>query len=138
MPASHTGVSMAIERDRSVAELLQDIVSNIQQIIRSEVLLAKTEVKEEARRAAKAGRLLAGGAALAIYALGFLLLCCVYALSAAIAAWAAALIVGAAIAIMAALLLRVGIRRLREVSPTPQKTVQTVKENVRWAKNQVK
>jgi len=117
---------------------MQDIVTNVQQIIRSEVLLAKTEAKEEGLRAAKAARLLGGGAAVAFYALGFLLLFCVYALATAIAAWAAALIVAAGLGITAAVLLRTGIKRLREVSPTPQKTIETVKENVRWAKNQVK
>ena len=129
---------MPIEKDRSVSELMQDIVTNVQQIIRSEVLLAKTEAKEEGLRAAKAARLLGGGAAVAFYALGFLLLFCVYALATAIAAWAAALIVAAGLGITAAVLLRTGIKRLREVSPTPQKTIETVKENVRWAKNQVK
>ena len=129
---------MPIEKDRSVPELLQDIVANVQQIIRSEVLLARTEVKEEALQAGKAGRLLIGGAAVAFYALGFLLLCLVYALAMVVAAWAAALIVGAGLGIIAAVLLRVGVRRLRQVSPTPQRTIESVKENVRWAKNQVR
>ena len=129
---------MPIEKDRSVSELMQDIVTNVQQIIRSEVLLAKTEAKEEGLRAAKAARLLGGGAAVAFYALGFLLLFCVYALATAIAAWAAALIVALGLGIIAAVLLRIGIKRIREVSPAPQKTIETVKENVRWAKNQVK
>ena len=129
---------MATERDRSVSGLVQDVVGNVQQIIRSEVLLAKTEVKEEASRAAKAARLLLGGAVVAFYAVGFLLLFCVYALSTALAAWAAALIVAVALGITAALLLKIGIKQIRQVSPTPQKTIQSVKENVRWAKNQVK
>jgi len=129
---------MATERDRSVSGLVQDVVGNVEQIIRSEVLLAKTEVKEEASRAAKAARLLLGGAVVAFYAVGFLLLFCVYALSTALAAWAAALIVAVALGITAALLLKIGIKQIRQVSPTPQKTIQSVKENVRWAKNQVK
>ena len=79
---------MPIERDRSVSELMQDIVANVQQIIRSEVLLAKTEVKEEALQASKAGRLVIVGAVAAFYSVGFLLLFCVYALATAIAAWA--------------------------------------------------
>ena len=128
---------MAMERDGSVSQLLQDIVANVQEIIRSEVLLAKTEVKE-AGRAAKAGQLLAGGIGLAFYALGFLLLFLVYALATAIAAWAAALIVAVGLGIVAAVLLRIGIKRIKQVSPTPQKTVETMKDNVRWAKNQVK
>jgi uncharacterized membrane protein YqjE len=129
---------MAVERDRSVSELVQHIVANVQQIIRSEVLLARTEIKEEGIRAVKAGRLLIGGAAVGFYALGFLLLCCVYALTSVVAPWAAALIVGVGLGIIAALLLNIGARRIREVSPTPQKTIQSMKENVRWAKSQVK
>ncbi len=129
---------MPIEKDRSVSELLQDVVANVQEMIRSEVLLAKTEIREEARRAAKAGQLLVGGLAVAFYALGFLLLFCVYVLATAIAAWAAALIVGIGLAVIAAVLLRVGIRRIKQVSPAPRKAIESVKENVRWAKGQVK
>src|SRR6266542_2787996 len=125
---------MPIEKDRSVSELLQDVVANVQEMIRSEVLLAKTEIREEARRAAKAGQLLVGGLAVAFYALGFLLLFCVYVLATAIAAWAAALIVGIGLAVIAAVLLRVGIRRIKQVSPAPRKAIESVKENVRWAK----
>src|SRR5689334_6196871 len=124
---------MALEKDRSVSELLQDIVANVQQIIRSEVLLAKTEVKEEALQASKAARYLGIGGAAALYGVGFLLLFCVYALATAIAAWAAALIVGIVLSIIAAVLLKIGVTRIKQVSPTPQRTIQSVKENVRWA-----
>lgn len=126
---------MAIEKDRSFGELLQDIAASLQQIVRSEVLLAKIELKEEGIRAAKAGRLLAGGAAVGLYALGFLLLCCVYALTSVVAPWAAALIVGVALGIIAALLLNVGARRMKHVRPAPQETIESVKQNVRWAKS---
>jgi hypothetical protein len=129
---------MAIERERSIPEVLQSIVADVQQIIRSEVLLAKTEIKEEASQAAKAGGLLAVGAAAGFYALGFLLLFCVYALEVVVVPWAAALIVGVAIAIAAALLIRTGTKRIKRIRPTPEKTIQSVKENVQWVKNQAK
>jgi uncharacterized membrane protein YqjE len=128
---------MAIETNRSFSELLQDIVANVQQIIRSEVLLAKTEIKEEGTQAVRAGRLLAGGAAVGFYALGFLLLCCVYALTSVVAPWLAALIVGVGLGIIAAVLLNVGSRRFREIR-APEKTIQSLKEDVQWAKRQVK
>jgi uncharacterized membrane protein YqjE len=131
-------IHMAFERDRPVSELVQDIVANIQQIIRSEVLLAKAELKEEALKASKAARLVAVGGVAALYGLGFLLLFCVYALTTAFPAWASALIVGVGLAIIAAVFLRIGIRRLRQVSPVPPKTVETVKENMRGAKNQMR
>lgn len=38
---------MSSEPQRSISELLRDIVENIQEIVRSELLLAKTEIKEE-------------------------------------------------------------------------------------------
>lgn len=126
-----------METDRSIPEILRDITSNVQQIIRAEVLLAKTEVKDEAMHATKAGRPLIGGAIAALYAAGFLLLCCVYALQLVVAAWAAALIVGGGVAVVAAFLVNVGLKRLRQVSPTPERTIASVKENLQWTKNQV-
>ena len=129
---------MAIEGERSMTEVLQDIVADVQQIIRSEVLLAKTEIKEEATQAAKAGGLLAVGAVTAFYALGFLLLFCVYLLGVVIVPWAAALIVGVTVAIAAGVLLSTGIKRIKQVSPTPQRTVDSLKENVQWVKDQTK
>jgi len=129
---------MATDRERSIPELLKDIVGNIQDIIRSEVLLAKTEMREEGGRAARAGSVLLFGGVLGFYALGFLLLCCVYALEMALPAWAAALVVGAVLGIIAAVILKAGSKRIRAVSPTPRRTVETMKENVRWAKNQAR
>lgn len=113
---------MPSESDRSFSELLQDIVTNVEQTVRAEAVLARTELKQEALRAAPAGRGLAVGAALALCALGFLLLGCVYALETAIPAWAAALTIGAAAGIIAAVLLKSGVRRISQVG-TPEKTV---------------
>ena len=61
--------------------------------IRSEFRLAKTEIREEAVVAGKAATIAGSGAVLALYAGGFLLLACVYALQLVVAAWLAALIV---------------------------------------------
>lgn len=126
-----------METNRSISEILQGITTNVQQIIRAEVLLARTEVKEEAAQVGRAGRPLIGGALAALYAAGFLLLCCVYALEIVVAAWAAALIVGGGVAIAAALLIKVGLRRLRQVSPIPQRSIASVKENLQWTKDQL-
>jgi hypothetical protein len=126
-----------METDRSITEVLQDIAANVQQIIRSELLLAKTEVRQEAIQTVRAGRPLIGGGIAGMYAVGFLLLCCVFALEIVVAAWAAALIVGGGVGIIGAVLVKVGLNRLRQVSPTPERTVATVKENVKWAKTKL-
>ncbi len=80
--------------DRSFTEVLQDIVGNIQTIVRAEVRLARTEVAEEVHKAKPAGLAIAGGAVLGLCAVVFLLLAAVYGLSLVMPNWAAALIVG--------------------------------------------
>ena len=44
---------MALD-ERSLADILRDIMRNLQEIVRSEVRLAKTEIADEAARAARA------------------------------------------------------------------------------------
>jgi len=128
---------MPVNSDRSFTEVVGDIVGNVQGIIRSEVRLAKTEMREEAVAAGKAGGIAGAGAALAFYALGFLLLTCVYALEIALAAWLSALLVAVGAGVIGATLIYVGRKRLRQV-PAPRKTIETIKENVEWAKQQTK
>ncbi len=124
--------------DRSIAEVLQDILRNLQEIIRSEVRLAKTEVREEAVKAKSAGALLGGGAVCGLFATFFLLLTIVYALALVLPYWAAALIVAVVLAIIAAIVLSAGVKQFKRVHPVPDKTIENVKENVEWAKQQTK
>jgi uncharacterized membrane protein YqjE len=88
--------------DRPIMQVLQDIVANIQEIMRSEIRLAKAEMKQESSKAARARAVLAGGTVLAVYGLVFLLLAIVYALSLAVKAWLAALIVAVITGVIAA------------------------------------
>jgi uncharacterized membrane protein YqjE len=117
---------------------LQDILRNVQEILRSEVRLAKTEIREEAAKAKSSAALLAVGAVTAIFAILFLLLMIVYMLGLVMPRWTAALIVGAALAVVASLMLTAGTRRFKQIHPTPERTVETIKENVEWAKQQAK
>jgi len=128
---------MAAE-DRSLTNLFQDIVRNVQEIMRSEVRLAKAEVREEAAKAKSSAILLGAGAASAGFAVLFLLLMIVYALTLVMPNWAAALIVAVVLAITASVLLTTGTKRFKQIHPTPERTVQTIKENVEWAKQQTK
>ncbi|HTZ49064.1 MAG TPA: phage holin family protein [Verrucomicrobiae bacterium] len=127
-----------VPSQRSVADVLQDIVGNLQQIIRSEFRLARAELKEKADRAAKPATTLAAGAILGFYGIGFLLLAIVYALSLALSVWLAALIVSAVLIVAAAILVATGRNKLKQIQPVPEKTVETMKENVQWAKDQIR
>jgi hypothetical protein len=86
----------------------------------------------------KAAGMLVAGAVLGIYALGILLLFAVYALAGPLPDWLAALIVGVVVAIIAAVLVKVGLDRVKSVNPAPDKTIDSVKEDIQWVKQQTR
>src|SRR5688572_10758780 len=122
---------------RSIPEILQDVLTNIQDIVRAEVRLAKAELGEELNRARSGGLLIGVGAVAAIFSTLFLLLACVYALVLVVPNWAAALIVAAAVGIAAAVTLSLGLKRLKTIQAAP-KTAASLKENVQWARQLTK
>jgi uncharacterized membrane protein YqjE len=126
------------QMQRSVPEVLQDIVGNLQGIIRAEFRLAKTEITEEAAKAAKPGAMYATGLALGFYGVGFLLLAAVYGLSTVMSGWLAALIVGGVVAIVGAGVVSSSAKKLKRLNLTPEKTMRSLEENVQWAKERIK
>jgi uncharacterized membrane protein YqjE len=122
---------------RSIPEILQDVLANIQDIVRAEVRLAKAELGEELNRARAGGLLIGVGAVAAIFSALFLLLACVYVLGLIMPIWAAALIVAAAVGVAAAVTLGLGLKRFKTIEAAP-KTAASLKENVRWAKQLTK
>jgi uncharacterized membrane protein YqjE len=128
----------APQMQRSVPEILEDVVSNLTQIVQAEFRLAKSELKEGAEKAAGPGAMLGAGVALAFYGLGFLLLAGVYALSLVMASWLATLIVGGVLAVAAGILISAGSTKLKRVNLTPDKTIRTLEEDVQWAKQQIR
>jgi uncharacterized membrane protein YqjE len=123
---------------RSVPEVLEDIANNLAQIVQAEFRLAKTELKEGAERFAGPGATLGAGVALAFYALGFLLLAAVYALSLVMAVWLAALLVGGVLAAAAGIFISAGRTKLKRINFAPDKTIRTLQEDAQWAKQQIK
>jgi uncharacterized membrane protein YqjE len=131
MPPQHA------QNGRSMTEILQDIIADIQEIVRSEFRLAKVEIQEETAKVTRSGVPLIVGLILGLYGLGFLLLAAVHALSLIVDAWLAALIVGFGVGVISLILISVGRNRLKGVK-VPEKTIGTVKENVQWAKHQIR
>ena len=122
--------------ERSFTVVLQDIMRNVQEIIRAEVRLAKAEIREEASKAFSSMVWVMVGAVCAAFALTFLLWTVVYAVGLVWPMWAATLVVAAVLGIAGAVMLSSGIQRMKHVSPTPERTVETIKENVAWVKQQ--
>jgi uncharacterized membrane protein YqjE len=127
-----------MQNGRSMGEVLRDIVGNIQDIFRSEFLLAKAEIQEETAKAVRTGIPLVIGGLLSLYALGFILLAIVHGLSTVMETWLAALIVGVGVLVVSMALIAAGRKRLKQVKVVPEKTIETVKENVQWAKSQIR
>ncbi len=127
---------MRAQSERSVPEVLQDIIGNVQEILRSEVQLAKTELKEEAAEAATPIITMGVGLVLAAYAVGLLLLAAVFGLTTIMATWSAALLVGAVVAIIAVLLINTGLGGLKRINMKSERLIASLQENVRWVKRQ--
>ena len=123
--------------ERPMAAVLQDIVRNMQDLVRSEVRLARTEVGEGLRKTLSVGLLLAVGALSGLCALFFGLVACMYALSLVLPMWAAGVCVAVFAGIVAAITIGAGVARFKTIRAMP-KSVASMKENVEWAKQQIR
>lgn len=129
---------MAEQHSRSITDVLQDIVVNIQTIVRAEVRLAKAETTEEIRKATKSAAFLIGGMLAALFTVWLVLLTSLFALAIVIPFWAAALVLLIIMAVITAALLLTGKKRFETVHPVPERTVETMKENAEWLRSQAK
>ncbi|MFG3497666.1 phage holin family protein [Streptomyces sp. NPDC047928] len=121
--------------DASVGELLSEVTSDVQTLFRQEVELAKAEIREEATKAGKAAGMF-GGAGFAGYMVAvFVSLAAMFGLANVMDLGWAALIVTAVWAVVAAVLFVMGRSRMRDVSPKPEQTVETLKEDAQWARH---
>ena len=121
---------MAAIRERSLADVLQDIIANVQEIVRSELRLASVEIRQELAKAASAGKVAAAGGVLALFSFALLLLAAVYALALIMAPWLAALAVAIVLAIAGSILISAGSKRLKLIHLKPEKTVASIRETL--------
>jgi uncharacterized membrane protein YqjE len=120
--------------DRSVSDVFQDILRNIQDMLRAEVSLAKAELREEAYKAATSAVWFGIGAVCGVFALVFVLWTLVYALALVWPMWAATLLIAAVLAVTSSVLIAGGRQRIKTVHATPTRTTENIKENVEWLK----
>ena len=124
-------------RERPVGDLVKQLAGQTSTLVRQEIDLAKAEMSEKASVAGKGAGLLSGAAVVGLLAAGALTAFLILLLSEAMDAWLAALIVTVVMAAVAAALGLAGRNRIRAATPpVPEQTVETVKEDVEWAKNQ--
>jgi uncharacterized membrane protein YqjE len=124
--------------DASLGDLFSSLTTDLSQLVRSEMELARVEIREEAGRAGKAAGMLGGGALAGYLALILLSFAAAWGLAEVVDAGWAFLIVGLVVAAVAAVLALTGKKRLEQVNPVPEQTVDTLKEDARWARAQLK
>lgn len=125
--------------DRSFGDLLKELVTDLSVLVRQEIALARVEMTEKAKLYARASAMMMVAVVLALFAVGALTACIILAIHLALAAWLAALIVGAAYLLIAGILILVGAARLRQAGkPVPEQTMETIKEDVSWARQQAR
>ena len=124
--------------ERSLGELFGELARETGTLVRQEVELAKTEMTQRATRAGKDVGSLAVGGAIAYAGFLTLLAALVAGLAIVMPVWLAALIVGVVVAGVGYLLVQRGLTALRSHGLAPRQTIETLKEDVEWAKEQVR
>jgi uncharacterized membrane protein YqjE len=125
-------------REQPLGELFKQLSNDMSTLVRQELKLAQAEMTEKGKKAGIGAGLVGGGGVLGLLALGSLTACLVAALATAMDVWLAALIVTVVYGALAAGLALIGKNRVSEAAPPmPEQTVETVKEDVQWAKTQL-
>jgi hypothetical protein len=126
------------EPDRPLGELFSELANETGTLVRKEFELAQAELRAKAVKGARQAALIATGGVVAVAGTLALLTALIAGLAEAMPVWAAALLVAiVAFAASAALVVR-GLAALKNIDPVPQRTVQTLKDNQLWLKEQLR
>ena len=122
-------------RERPVGEIASDLTRDLSLLVRQELELAKAEMAEKGKVAAPGLGMIGGGGLAGLMAAGALTACAVLVLALFLPAWLSALIVGGVLAGAAYLLVMRGKEQVGKAgSPIPEQTIETMKEDLEWAK----
>jgi uncharacterized membrane protein YqjE len=124
-------------RNTSTGELVKLLSEQTSTLVRKELDLAKAELAEKGKTAGVGAGMVGGAGVMSLLALGALTACLILLLAEGMDAWVAALIVTAVYGAIAGILALLGRDRVKEaMPPAPEQTVESVKEDVQWAKTQ--
>jgi uncharacterized membrane protein YqjE len=121
-------------RDQSIGELLKQLSQDTATLVRQEMALARAELTEQGKRAGTGAGMLGGAGVAGLLTLGALTATLIGVLDTAMPFWLAALIATVIWAAVAGVLALQGRNKIKEATPPAPQTVETVKEDVRWAK----
>lgn len=125
-------------QERSIGELFGELSQDVALLVRQEAQLAKTEMQQKLSKVTTDLVALATGGVVALVG-GLALTAALILLlidPIGVTPWLAALLVGAAMAIIGWVLLQRGLKDLKRTDPTPRRTVESIKDDIQWAKEQ--
>jgi uncharacterized membrane protein YqjE len=124
-----------IDPDQSIGELISRMTTDVSALVSTQIELAKVEIKEEVARAGKGAGMLGGAAVAGLMALLLLSFAAAWGLSELVPEGVAFLIVGLVYVAVAAVLFLQGKEQVKSTPVVPT-TVETLKEDVEWARQQ--
>ena len=127
-----------VGEERSLGDLVTELARETNTLVSKEVQLAKVELSQKAAHVGKSAGVIGAGAVLAHVGLTLVAAAIAVALSAVLPLWLSALLVGGALLAVGGVMAKGGLAALKHIDPVPRQTVETLKEDARWAKEQVR
>ena len=124
--------------NRPLGDLFGDLASDMSNLVRQEVALAKLEVTQKAKFLGRNVGYLVVGGAVAYAGLLAVIAAIIMLLDNYMPSWGAALLVGVVVALIAWMMIGKAIAALQQADLTPRETVETLKEDATWMKQQIK
>jgi uncharacterized membrane protein YqjE len=120
--------------DASAGDLIMRLSEQTSRLVRDELRLAQAEMSEKAKQGGIGAGLFGGGGILALFGFGALITAAILALALVLPAWASALIVTVLLFVAAGVAALIGKKQLSQASPTPERTVESVKRDAEEVK----
>jgi hypothetical protein len=125
-------------REQPMGELFKQLSNDLSTLVRQELKLAQAEMTEKGKKAGIGVGMFGAAGIVGLLALGTLTACLVAALATGMDVWVAALIVTVVYGALGGVLALIAKNRVAEATPpVPEQTVESVKEDVQWAKTQL-
>lgn len=125
-------------QDKSLGELFSELASETSTLVRQEVQLAKTEMMGQVTAGVQGAAFLVAAGSLAFVGFQALVAAAILALSLVLAPWLAALLIGLALLAIGGVMVPIALSRLKKLGQPPRQTIETLKEDAQWMKEQTK
>ncbi len=124
---------------RSVAQLVNDLSAQVSRLVRDEMKLARAEMQTKGKRFGLGAGMAGAGGLMALFGLGVLVAAAVLALALVLPAWAAALVVGGVLLLLAGLLGLLGRKQVQKATPPmPRESIESVRKDIDTVKERMR